>query len=90
MNEKKSNRGFAGMDPEKQRKIASKGGRAAHAQGKGHTFSSDEARAAGRVGGAKVAEDRAHMQEIGRRGGASRKRKRTTPPCTLVEQGDKP
>ncbi|KGQ18202.1 general stress protein [Lysobacter dokdonensis DS-58] len=46
-----SNRGFASMDPEKQRAIAAQGGRAAHAQGVAHEFDSDEARAAGRKGG---------------------------------------
>lgn len=46
-----SNRGFASMDPAKQREIASKGGRAAHQQGTAHEFSSEEARAAGRKGG---------------------------------------
>jgi general stress protein YciG len=46
-----SNRGFASMDPEKQRSIAAQGGRAAHAQGVAHEFDSEEARAAGRKGG---------------------------------------
>lgn len=45
-------RGFASMNPEKQREIASKGGRAAHNQGTAHEWSSEEARAAGRKGGA--------------------------------------
>jgi uncharacterized protein len=45
-------RGFASMDPEKQREIASKGGRAAHMQGTAHEWNSDEAREAGRKGGA--------------------------------------
>ncbi|HEY7832222.1 MAG TPA: KGG domain-containing protein [Ktedonobacterales bacterium] len=45
-------RGFASMDREKQREIASKGGRAAHVQGTAHEWSSEEARAAGRKGGA--------------------------------------
>lgn len=44
-------RGFASMDPEKQRKIASKGGKAAHAKGTAHEFTSEEARRAGRKGG---------------------------------------
>jgi uncharacterized protein len=45
-------RGFASMDPQKQREIASKGGRAAHMQGTAHEWSSEEAREAGRKGGA--------------------------------------
>lgn len=44
-------RGFAGMDPERQRAIASAGGRAAHASGNAHRFTSEEAREAGRKGG---------------------------------------
>jgi general stress protein YciG len=40
------------MDPQKQREIASKGGRAAHMQGTAHEWSSEEAREAGRKGGA--------------------------------------
>lgn len=46
-----SNRGFASMDPDKQREIAAKGGRAAHEKGTAHEFSSEEAREAGRKGG---------------------------------------
>lgn len=46
-----SNRGFASMDDDKQRAIAAEGGRAAHAQGTAHEFSSEEAREAGRKGG---------------------------------------
>jgi general stress protein YciG len=41
-------RGFAAMDPQRQREIASLGGRAAHQSGHAHEFSSEEARAAGR------------------------------------------
>lgn len=45
---KKSLRGFAAMDPQRQREIASLGGRAAHQSGHAHEFTSEEARAAGR------------------------------------------
>ena len=44
-------RGFASMSPEKQREIASKGGRAAHEKGTAHEWTADEARNAGRKGG---------------------------------------
>src|ERR1043165_1610098 len=71
-----SKRGFASMDPSKQREIASKGGRAAHAKGTAHEFTSDEARVAGRKGGEAVSRDRAHMSAIGREGGHSRGRAR--------------
>ena len=67
-------RGFAAMDPDKQRAIAAKGGRAAHAQGRAHEFTCDEARIAGRKGGDIVSRDRAHMARIGRLGGAARAR----------------
>jgi general stress protein YciG len=49
--EQKERRGFASMTPEKQREIASKGGRAAHAKGTAHEWTSEEARQAGRKGG---------------------------------------
>src|SRR2546430_16892966 len=75
-----SKRGFASMDPSKQREIASKGGRAAHAKGTAHEFTSDEARVAGRKGGEAVSRDRAHMSAIGREGGHSRGRARQQPP----------
>jgi general stress protein YciG len=68
----RSNRGFASMDREKQREIASKGGRAAHAKGTAHEFDSGEAREAGRKGGMAVSRNREHMAAIGRRGGEAR------------------
>jgi general stress protein YciG len=72
----KSKRGFASMDPARQRAIASKGGRAAHEKGTAHEWSSDEARNAGRKGGEVVSRDRAHMAAIGREGGEARGRAR--------------
>ena len=42
-----SNRGFASMDPDRQREIASQGGKAAHESGNAHEFTSEEAREAG-------------------------------------------
>jgi general stress protein YciG len=74
-------RGFASMDPAKQREIARKGGKAAHEKGTAHRFTSEEARAAGRKGG-RVAHDngKAHQftpeeaRAAGRKGGRSRKR----------------
>ena len=76
----KSNRGFASMDPNKQREIASKGGKAAHQKGTAHEFTPDEARAAGRKGGEAVSRDRQHMADIGREGGqASHGRRKNAP-----------
>jgi general stress protein YciG len=81
----KSKRGFASMDPEKRREIASKGGRAAHAQGSAHEFTPEEARVAGRKGGeAAHARGTAHQftpeeaREAGRRGGQARSSRRET------------
>jgi general stress protein YciG len=71
-NGRKSARGFASMDASKQKEIASKGGRAAHAKGTAHEFDSNEARAAGRKGGMAVSRNREHMAAIGRRGGEAR------------------
>ena len=71
----RSNRGFASMDRERQREIASKGGRAAHRKGTAHQWSAEEAREAGRKGGTSVSRDREHMAAIGREGGASAHRR---------------
>jgi len=67
------------MDPEKQRAIASKGGKAAHAKGTAHRFTPAEASEAGRKGGrAAHARGTAHRftteeaSEAGRKGGSSR------------------
>jgi general stress protein YciG len=57
------------MDPVKQREIASKGGKSAHAKGNAHQFTSEEARIAGQKGGMTISQDKAHMAEIGRKGG---------------------
>lgn len=54
-----SKRGFASMSPEKQREIASKGGKAAHVKGTAHQFTTEEATAAGRKGGIKSGISRA-------------------------------
>lgn len=67
-------RGFASMDREKQRAIASKGGHAAHQKGTAHEFNSKEAAEAGRKGGMAVSRDREHMSAIGSKGGQSRGR----------------
>lgn len=62
-------RGFAVMSRKRLSEIASMGGKAAHAQGAAHEFTSDEAKKAGQKGGRKVSADRSHMAEIGRKGG---------------------
>ena len=67
-------RGFAAMDRDRVKEIASKGGKAAHAAGTAHQFSSDEARNAGRKGG---------MAPHVRRGGV---RRRPTEAGTAVQQ----
>lgn len=74
-----SNRGFASMDPQRQREIASEGGRAAHASGNAHEFSSEEARRAGSMshgggnqqsgGGGQQSGGQGGNQQSGGRGG---------------------
>ena len=81
----KGRQGFASMDPEKQRKIASAGGKAAHEHGGAHEFTPDEAREAGRKGGVSVSRDRAHMAAIGSRGGLARSAKYRKPSAGEVE-----
>src|SRR5687768_15282352 len=71
-----SRRGFASMDPEKKREIASRGGRAAHQKGTAHEFTADEARNAGKKGGETVSRNRDHMAAIGRKGGEAVSRDR--------------
>jgi general stress protein YciG len=57
-----------------RREIASKAGKAAHAKGTAHQWTSEEARAAGRKGGLKVSQDREHMAAIGQAGGEAKAR----------------
>lgn len=59
MNDEKRKCGFATMSPEKRREISSKGGVAAHANGKAHQFTVEEARENGRKGGIVSAKRRA-------------------------------
>ena len=54
------------MSPEKQREIASKGGRAAHMKGTAHEWTSAEARAAGQKGGRASRGGRGRLPEGGR------------------------
>jgi general stress protein YciG len=67
--------GFGSMDEDKQREIASKGGRAAHEKGTAHEFNSEEARRAGQAAHEKGT---AHefsseeAREAGRKGGQAR------------------
>ncbi len=60
-----SRRGFASMDPNQQRAIASLGGRAAHRSGNAHEFTSEEARRAGSM-------SRKNSANRGREAGANR------------------
>ena len=71
-------RGFAAMDRSKVSEIASKGGKAAHAAGTAHQFSSDEARNAGRKGGVAP-----HV----RRGRGPRNANVTSPPTGGAKEG---
>jgi uncharacterized protein len=65
---RKERRGFASMSREKQREIASKGGRAAHEKGTAHEWTPDEARAAGRKGGQSSRGGRGRLVPVGATG----------------------
>ena len=79
MDDKKSG-GFASMDPDEQRKIASKGGKAVHAKGSARTFTSEEAKTAGKKGGEATSRNREHMSRLGQISGAARAARRTKDP----------
>jgi len=72
----KTQRGFALMDKEEHRRLASQGGKAAHIQGRAHEFTPEKAREAGKKGGTKVSQDRQHMADIGRKGGKAKHAKK--------------
>lgn len=74
----KKRQGFAVMSPERRREIASLGGKKAHALGKAHQFTSEEAREAGRRGGERVSRNREYMSAIGTLGGKAKGRKAST------------
>jgi hypothetical protein len=66
------NRGFASMDPERQREIASEGGKAAHEKGTAHEFTSEEARRAGSMSHGNRQSDQSRSRtgsESGKQGG---------------------
>jgi len=63
--ERKERRGFASMSPERQKEIASKGGRAAHEKGTAHEWTPEEARRAGRKGGQVSRGGRGRLVENG-------------------------
>lgn len=69
----KAYRGFATLDPALRREIAARGGRAAHAGGKGRVWTAEAASAAGRKGGQTVSADRERMSALGREGGRTRR-----------------
>lgn len=68
-NRPKQRRGFAAMDPAKQKEIASKGGKASHALGTGHEWTSESAREAGRKGGQASRGGRGKLPSGGSEGG---------------------
>jgi len=77
----RSLRGFASMSKERQREIASRGGRAAHEKGTAHEFNSAEASLAARIGHQRGTAHEFTTEEArlaGRKGGLARARNRTT------------
>lgn len=81
--ETKSKRGFAAMSKEMQREIATRGGKAAHAKGTAHQWTSDEARRAGSKGGSVMKNRRA--ESIAQ---AAEKRRSTPPPLNEPAWGE--
>lgn len=63
---KKKKQGFASLSKERRKEIASQGGKAAHALGRAHEFTPEEARAAGQKG-ARIG------KKGGKKGGAARR-----------------
>jgi len=67
---------FGTMDPDKQRRIASKGGKTAQRMGRAHKYTSKSGSEAGKRGGAALvsAHGTEHMARIGRLGAEARLR----------------
>jgi hypothetical protein len=84
----KEDRGFASMDRNKQREIASKGGKAAHQKGTAHEWTSEEAREAGRKGG--MASHRRKQEQQDQPGvvGEETSGAETTMPEHMIENDD--
>ena len=61
----KARRGFAAMDPEKRREIASRGGKKAHEMGVAHSFTSEKAKEAGSKGGSAFHRKRGRTVIVG-------------------------
>jgi uncharacterized protein len=80
----KEDRGFASMDRNIQREIASKGGRAAHSKGTAHEWTSEEAREAGRKGG--MASHRKQQAQLGPE--SVPERPASDPIANVVPRGD--
>lgn len=83
----KGARGFASMDAEKQRAIASAGGRAAHRSGNAHEFDSAEAREAGRRGGLARSASRAAARTVELAGGQGTMQLGTSGRSSEVQSG---
>jgi general stress protein YciG len=80
-------RGFAAMEENQRRQIASRGGRAAHQTGNAHEWNEHEAAAAGRKGGQKVSQNREHMAAIGRKGGLAAHQRTRQEPAQPTSEG---
>jgi general stress protein YciG len=80
MAERKARTGFAAMDPERQRELAKRGGRAVQEKGTGHRWDSERAKAAGHAGGKATMSVPGRASEMGKRGGrAKAERKEASP-----------
>jgi uncharacterized protein len=79
----KEDRGFASMDRNKQRDIASKGGKAAHQKGTAHEWTSEEAREAGRKGGMA-----SHRRKQQQNGGETASNNENPPSSEMIGNGE--
>ncbi len=65
MKRKGKGRGFKSLTEAERRRVASLGGKAAHAKGKRHVFTHEEARAAGQKGGVAPHKTRGRYRTVG-------------------------
>ena len=87
----RARRGFAAMDPEERREISRRGGTASHESGRGHEFNSQEARAAGRLGGeARWGRSRSRSSRIEPEEERGERSERRTTPYETEQGGYRP
>lgn len=81
-------RGFATLTPEQRREVSRRGGVAAHKSGHAHEWGVAEAKAAGRLGGLKIAENRARMSELSKLGHRAKEAQKKAERAELEKEVD--